>query len=336
MPNVTTTAIIPPAVQAYFDRKTLMRAVPYLHFAKVAQKRSLPKNSGNTVIFRRFEALPLALAPLSEGVPPTGRMLSKTDISVTIQQWGDYVTLTDFGRATVENSLLQEASDVLGEQSGQTMDALDRDVASAGTTVFYGGAVASRSLLVGTASKVDTQVMDRVMRFLFGQNGKMFLTRISASTKVDTHPVRGAFWAITHSDVLFTLQTLPGWISVEQYASDSEAVDGEVGAYKNLRFLMSTQAKVLPGGGGTASGDIKSTGGNADVYFIHVFAKEAFAEVPLEGESMKNVIKPLGAAGTADPLDQVSTSGWKHSGARKILNDLFLARIECTAGNNAP
>jgi N4-gp56 family major capsid protein len=337
VPNITTSLVIPPAVQSYFDRKLLMRALPYLAYDKVAQRRGMKQRNGNTIVFRRFEALALALAPLTEGSPPTGKQLSKTDIQVTIQQWGDYVTLTDFGRATVECDLLNEASDVLGEQAGQTMDALLRDVASAGTSVFYGKAAASRNLLVDDTFKVDGPVLDRAIRFLLEQNAKMFTEIVSASTKFATFPIRDAYIAITHPDVVFTLQEMPGWISVEEYASDGQTMNGEVGAYKNLRFLQTTQAKVLPGGGGTMTGtNTKATGGLADVFFINVFGKEAIATVPLDGMSMENIIKPLGSAGVADPLNQLSTSGWKHSGARKTLNDNFMCRIEVTATLNTP
>jgi N4-gp56 family major capsid protein len=327
---------VPPAVQAYYDRKTLMRALPYLAFDKVAQRRSMKQRNGNTMVFRRFESLPLATAPLVEGQPPTGRQLQVTDISVRLQQWGDFVTLTDFGRATVENDLLNEASDVLGEQAGQTIDALLRDVASAGTSVFYGGAVAARANLVTTTQKIDAAVLDRAIRYLQEQNAKMFTEVINASTNVGTFPIRPAYIGITHPDVAFTLQEIPGWISVEEYASDGKVMDGEIGAFKNIRFLQTTQGKAYLGGGGTATGDVRATGGNADVFVTHIFGKEAIATVPLDGMSLENVIKPLGSAGVADPLNQLSTSGWKHTGARKILNDLFMTRIETTAGLNAP
>lgn len=333
---VTTSTIVPPAVQAYYDRKTLMRALPYLAFDKVAQRRGMKQRNGNTMVFRRFESLPLAMAPLAEGQPPTGRQLQVTDKSVRLQQWGDFVTLTDFGRATVENDLLNEASDLLGEQAGQTIDALLRDVAAAGTTVFYGGAVAARANLVTTTQKIDAAALDRVQRFLMDQNAKMFTEVINAGSNIATFPIRPAYLSITHPDVIFTLQEIPGWISVEEYASDGKVMEGEVGAYKNIRFLMSTQAKFYPGGGGAATGDVRATGPNADVYVTMVFGKEAIATVPLDGMSLENVIKPLGSAGVADPLNQLSTSGWKHSGARIILNDLFMARLETTAGLNAP
>jgi len=334
MAVVTTSTVIPPAVSSYFDRRTLLRAQPALVFDKVAQRRSLAKRVGNTIVFRRYEKLSLALAALTEGVPPTGKPLSKTDISATLQQWGDFVTVTDYGKATVENDILKEASDVLGEQAGESMDALLRDVAVAGTTVFYGGAQTARANLTTTTHKVDTALLDRIIRFLQAQNAKQFTEMVAPGTKIATFGIRPAYWAITHPDVLFTLQELPGFISIEEYASD-KTMPNEVGAYKNLRFMSSTQSKVYLEGGGAVSGDVKGTT-NADVYTISFFGKEGIATVPMEGMSLENIIKPLGSAGVADPLNQLATSGWKHTGQRKILNDNFMGRAEVTAGKNNP
>jgi len=42
---------------------------------------------------------------------------------------------------------------------------------------------------------------------------------------------------------------------------------------------------------------------------------------------VKNIIKPLGSAGTADPLNQRATSGWKATFVAKILNNAFMTRI---------
>ena len=41
-----------------------------------------------------------------------------------------------------------------------------------------------------------------------------------------------------------------------------------------------------------------------------------------------NIVKPLGSAGSSDPLDQRETSGWKASLTAVILNDAFMVRIE--------
>lgn len=333
---LTSTSVVGPAVAQYYDRKTLMRAVPLLVYNQIAYRRPLSKRNGNIMVFRRFNGLNLAMATLIEGVPGAGQAMSKSDLSILMQQWGDFVTLTDFGRMVVENDMLNEASEVLGEQSGQTMDALLRDIVSAGTSVFYGGGVAGRANLTGVAHKADQTVIDRAIRFLDTNNAKRFKEVVAASTKVSTFPIRPAYVGICHPDVRFTVQNFAGFISLEKYASPGERLLGEFGAYNDVRFCVSSQAKVYRGGGGTAVGDVKSTSGNADVGVINIFGEQGAGVVPIEKGNLENIVKPLGSAGAADSLNQLATSGWKHTGGRLILNDTFMARIEVTLGNSAP
>lgn len=345
---LTDSTVVSPAVANFFDRKLLKRALPMLCFMRVAQRRPLSQRNGNTIVFRRIAALPFATAALTEGIPPSGRQISKTDITATIQQWGDYVTLTDLIKATVEHPILNDTNRVLGEQAAQTIDILMRNEANAGTQVIYGGGVAARSSLANRTHLISTATLDRAIRFLQQQNAGTFTRMIRASTQVSTFPMRPAFWAIVHPDIWFTLQHLAGVIPVEQYAGSSEVLEMEVGGYKNLRFLMttlqgggSTGGAIQAGGAAHGGADVMGTGTpaggtNADVYITTVFGTEAIASVPLDGMSLQNIIKPLGSAGSADPLNQICTSGWKHTGTRKRLNENFMVRIETTGAGNEP
>jgi N4-gp56 family major capsid protein len=333
---LTGTATIPAPVQATFDRALLRRANPKLHHSRPAMKKSLSQRSGNTMIFRRLSKLPLATSPLVEGQPPAGKALSKTDIQCTIQQYGDYVTLTDMVEATVQHPVLRDANKLLGEQAGETTDALDRDIWAAGSSVFYGGGVAGRANLVTTTERIDTKLLERMIRYLGQQNASMFTEMVESTDKEGTVPIRDCYWAIISPEILYTLDTLAGFIAVEHYQGQTRTQRGEVGAYKNIRFLCTTQAKKWDGGGGTGSGDVKITGGLADVHTILVFGEDAVAQVPLEGMSLQNIIKPLGAGGTSDPLDQIATSGWKSVGARVRLNESFMTRAEVTVADVNP
>lgn len=341
---VTDSSVVSPAVQSFFDRKLLKRALPMLCFMRVAQRRPLSQRNGNTIVFRRLPALPFALAALTEGIPPTGNQMAKVDISARIQQWGSFITLTDLIKATVEHPVLNDANKLLSEQMAQTSDVLMRNEANAGTQVIYGGGVTARTSLANRTHMISTATLDRAIRFLQQQNAGVFTRMIGASVQVNTFSIRPAYWAIVHPDVWYTLQHLPGVVPVEQYAGKGEVLEMEVGAYKNLRFLMTTlQGGGATGGaianaGGSISGaDVQSTGGsNADVYITTVFGTEAIATVPLDGMSVSQIIKPLGSAGSSDPLDQLCTTGWKRTGTQKRLNENFLVRIETTAGKNEP
>ena len=337
MAALTTTAVVSYPVQTFYDRALLMRALPELVHDMVAQRRSIKRRSGDTMKFRRYTALALATVPLVEGHPPSGKQLAFTDITTTLKQYGDFIPLSDFIQLTIQDDILRETNKLLGEQSGQTLDAILRDVAAAGTTVQYAAAVAGRVNLLGVAHKITTIELDKAIRTLTNQNAKKYNRMIGAGSKEATFPIRDSYWAITHPNVIFTLETLSGYKSVEEYASTGPMVKGEVGAYKNLRFVTSTQAKSFLGGGGSVSGDVQSTGGVADVYTVLCFGREAIATVPIDGGNIQNIIQPLGNAGSADPLKQRATSGWKVPGRSQIiLNDNFMLRIECTVGLAAP
>lgn len=67
MANITTVAVLPPAVREYYDRLLLMTAYPQLVHLKFAQKRILPKKSGDTIVFRRYARLATVPIPLVDG-----------------------------------------------------------------------------------------------------------------------------------------------------------------------------------------------------------------------------------------------------------------------------
>lgn len=65
------------------------------------------------------------------------------------------------------------------------------------------------------------------------------------------------------------------------------------------------------------------------VYGCMMFGKDAYGRVELSGGAMEMIVKAKGSAGTADPLNQRSTVGWKAAHAAAILYEERLLRIEC-------
>ena len=87
----------------------------------------------------------------------------------------------------------------------------------------------------------------------------------------------------------------------------SEAVTCDVGAV------------ITPGEGGKDGGA---------VYGCLFIGKGAYGVVDLS-EGTEVIVKPRGSSGTADPLDQRSTVGWKGVHAAAILYDEYMLRVEC-------
>ena len=312
----TTTAQVPAAVSAFYDRNLLERALPALIHDKWGQTRNLPKGNSDTIKFRKWNALSTATTALTEGVTPTGSAMSVTDITATILQYGDYTILTDKVQLVVEDNVVKEATDVLGEQGGQTIDEVQRDVLVAGTAVRYASAVAART---NVAAAITTADIDSAIGTLKGQNAKKFTETVTGSVKVGTLPIKPAFIGICHTDTSATLESLTGWIGAEEYASRQLVDVNEIGSYKYVRFVETTAAKVWDSAGDSSS----------DVYATLILGKNAYGVVSLRGQkNIQTIIKPLGSAGTADPLNQRSSVGWTAWTVAKILNNSWMVRIE--------
>ena len=323
MPNTSTSVVA--SAQAFYNRTMLERAQPADVHGRFGQVRPVPKNSGNQAKFRRYSQLAAATTALTEGVTPAGSSLSVTDVTATLAQYGDFVTLTDLVQLTTLDPLLTETADVLGDQAGTTIDVVRRDVLVAGTSVAYSNGSARAS--VNTI--LSAGMLKSAVRALKRQNAKKLKQAMSAGQAVSTQGLRASFVAIVHPDTEATLKSITGYVPLNQYPSQMSVMEDEIGYFDEIRFVASTNAKVWTNGGATGGTNVISTGGtNADVYGTLIFGADSYGVVPLSGEALRNIVKALGSAGSADPLDQRSTSGWKATTTTVILNDAWMYRLE--------
>jgi N4-gp56 family major capsid protein len=320
-------AQVPPGVAAFYDRNLLERAQPADVHGRFGQKRPIAQRNGNQIKFRRYSQLAVATTPLTEGVTPTGSQLAVTDITATLAQYGDFIQLSDMVSMTNQDPVVTEATDVLGDQAGTTIDQIRRDVLVAGTNVAYAGAASTRA---GLVTKIAAADLDKAIRFLKNQNAKFIKTMIGSSDGVGTGAVRKAYIALVHPDVEYDLEQITGYRAVSDYGSQEGVIEDEIGAYKNIRFVTSTNCKVFADATTVLTAGFKGVTKN-DVYATLIFADNAYGVCPLSGQAMNTYVKALGSAGTADPLEQRSTVGWKATTTTQILNQAWMIRIETLA-----
>lgn len=312
----TTTAEVTPAVNYFYDRRMLQKAMPLLVHLKWAQVRDIPKGSGKSIRFRRYSLLSTATTALTEGVTPAGSQLSITNVNATVAWYGDYVTLTDQLVLTTFDPLLTETAEILGEQAGETLDELCRDIIAAGTTIQY-AASATADNEITSSMKISKAEIKEAVRTLKTNKAKRITSQIDPSTGFNTSPIPACYIGIVSQHTTFDLKDIPGFIRVEEYPSSKKAMEGEVGALDEVRFVETPVAYSSASAGA----------GSIDVYYTIILGQNAYGISRISGNALKNIIKPLGSAGTADPLDQRQTSGWKASFVAKILNENFLVVI---------
>jgi hypothetical protein len=109
---------------------------------------------------------------------------------------------------TNQDPVVTEATDVLGDQAGTTIDLARRDVLVAGTNVAYANGVASR-VLVNT--KIVGADLDKAIRFLKVQNAKFIKEGIMPSDGSALAPSarRSSPWFIRMSSSTWSHHRLP-------------------------------------------------------------------------------------------------------------------------------
>lgn len=354
------------------------------------QKHPIPKGNGKTIEFRKYSPLPKATEPLTEGVTPNGQELKVSTVTSTVAQYGGWVGIPDMLELTSIDTNMVQATEILGDQAGRTLDTVTREVLNGGTNVMYAPIVKD-----GVTTKVNTRsslTCDATLNVD---------TILRAAAKLKNNlakTINGSYVAIIHPYVAYDLMRSPEWMEAHKYAAPENLFNGEVGKIGNVRFVESSEAKtfrytnllshscnlnicsvyngteieimekiptsekdsligrpvIINGQIRTIvdvcagenlmdtitvdkavtadSGDVVKPGdGSLDgstVYSTLVIGANAYGVTELENGGLEHIVKQLGSAGTADPLNQRASAGWKATKTAERLVENYMIRIE--------
>lgn len=321
-PNTNVTTELSVEMKTYYDNRLIDLAQPLLVHDQFGQKRPIPRNSGKTIEFRKFAPLAKATTELTEGVTPDGKKLSVSAITATVKQYGDYVTISDQVDLLTIDPVLTQAQRILANQAGLTLDTITRDILVTGTNVQYAeGQVNARADLVGGDSDatknhyMTVRAVKMAVRDLKVQNTPMY---------------DGSYVGIIHPDVSFDLTEDPDWKYPHQYVDTENIYNNEIGKIAGVRFVETSEAKkIINAGKNTTSGT-----SDRDVYCTLIMGSDAYGVTDVTGGGLEFIVKPMGSAGTADPLNQRATAGWKAMKTAEILVDQYMVRVETTSTFN--
>lgn len=309
--NATTSATtgndLRPEMKTFYDKNLIRLAEPLLVHDRFGQEKPIPRGNGKVIEFRKFSKLPKALTPLTEGVAPDGQALNVTAITATVQQYGGYVKVTDLLQLTSIDPIITEATELIGQQAGRTLDTITREVLVGGTNVAYANGKTARNALAAT----DTlKVID--------------VQKAVAALKAQDAPMLdgGYYAAIIHPNVAYDLMRDPEWIDWQKHTSPEHMYNGEIGRISNVVFFESTEAKIFEAGGASS----------ANVYATLIIGKNAYGKTSIQGGGLETIIKSKEQAG--GPLNQYSTIGWKATKTAERLVEEYMIRIEsgCSLG----
>ena len=290
------------AEQAEFYGKVLLeRLIPELPFAKFATKTAtIPKHAGDTISFRRINSLAKVTTPLVEGVTPEGVNLSVAKISAQVKQYGNYVVITDMSDKVALDNLKVEAVELLGENAGESLEAVTKVEIFGGSTVYRSGGVATQLLTATTMTYAD------------------ILNAITLLKNAKVKKINGDYIAFVPIKVSNDIRQLAEWKAVNTYNHDGQYT-GEIGRLLGVRFIEIPSDFITTYVGQGA--------GAKDVYGSLFIGAGYFGMPDVEG-SVKPEIIIKEEGGTSDPLNQRMTVGFKNLFAVKRLNEACAVRVE--------
>lgn len=349
---ITTTSQATAPVNAIYQQTLLRQARPRCPYFVGSMGASVMRHSGTfRVTWRRIDALTPTTTALSEitgnlSLPTrTATQLSVTDVSATIQKYGDFVHLTEEMKLINLSNFDTQTDGViatLGIQAGRSLNRLQRNALEDNATLVYPGSASTDSAV---ADPVDMTMVRNVTNVLDRNSATMFTPQTTGSTNVNTSPVSAAFWGLCHSDVKQDIRLLPGFVPVEKYAGQTQLANGEFGWVQDVRWVSSPEATIDTDTGGAPGNTVRSTSGTlADLYTSLIFGRDAHGSVSLDSTLIKEIYdagdevpgvmvinKPLGSAGAGDPLDEIATLGWKTWHAGVILNSTWIRGLRTAA-----
>ena len=301
----TATSGLSSGMVTLYNKNLLKTFEPLLAHLSFGDEHPFPKNNGKTQSFRKLIPLAADTTTLSEGEPGDPETIAEVEVLATLKQYGKYVKTTDLLDLTHFDLTIDRKVMMLGEQGRESIDAVVRDELATCTNVIYANGKTSRATLTA-ADKLTTRELRKAVRELKKNHAQTFAD--------------GCYVALVTPDVVYDLQDDENFIKVSAYQMKEGILMGEVGKLFGCRIVETTQAKVFE----------KAGASNADVASVIVLGQYAYGYTSLTGSNPRVIVKPAGSAGTGDPLDQVSTVGWKMDGfAVKLLQPEFAVRIEC-------
>ena len=299
-------------MKTFYDMTLIDEASAKLVHDQFGQKKPIPKGSGKTIEFRKFSPLEKATTPLTEGVTPSGNSLNVTAITATVEQYGDYIVQSDVLELTALDNTILEATKLLGNQAGSTLDTITRNVLHTGKAVIYCPKIAADGTEAAVTSRANLDATSQLTVDVVMQAA----TELRAN---NAPTIDGKYVAIIHPYVAYDLMRDKEWISANTYVNNTNLYEGEIGEIAGVRFVQTTEAKIYTGSGCP----------NGLAVFGTIFlGSGAYGVTEITGGGLETIVKQKGSAGTADPLDQRSSVGWKAIKTAEILVDNYMVRVE--------
>ena len=320
MANETTTSSLS-VDQVAFDRLAYFALRSELLFDQAADvqptQQAMP---GSGVTFTIFNDIAAATSTLNEVTDVTLTALSDSQVTVTLNEYGNAVVTTAKLRGTSFLDVDVAAANIIGYNAGDSIDQVVREVLAGGDNVIYASGGASTPTARNTVQPEDVLAADDVRKV------------VAQLRAANVATFNGAYMGYIHPDVSYDFRSATdaaAWRTPANYVNPAGIYNGEIGQFESVRFIETPRAKVFS----NASNGSSSTG-TVDVYCTHVMGRQALAKAysTTDGNgAMPKIVR----GNVTDVLMRLQPIGWYWLGGYGRFREASLRRIESASSIGA-
>lgn len=230
--------------EKFLVNKLLDRSSLRLVMGGLCDNISMREGAGLTAYMVRYKRMDVPLTALTEAVLPTQSTFSLEQVTVTLDQWGDYLEISDVAQLTAKHPLMTQCVELLADNAARVMDREITIVMLAGTNVQYGdGSVASRGTI--TSSMIISDTIVQKVRVTMVNNGAPPRGGPSGDAKQvatsGNFQNGNSYVAVCSPNVIGDVQrpstSFGTWASAATYANAKALYASEVGTWQGVRFV---------------------------------------------------------------------------------------------------
>jgi len=294
-------------IEAYIADKTLPLTRRQLVVYQFGDPLTLPKGRGLTYTATRYNRVALPYAPLSEGVPPIGELMTIGQVTATALQWGDKITITDVAEMTIKHPLFKKAIELLGLQVAETLERNTFNNLMGGAQVNYVNSRGSRAALVA-GDVLNIHELNRAYAMLVTLGAPRFMGDEMTDTKLEAdaggarassnpraHP---HYVCVQHPFVTADLRENQPIQYAWSQSDINRLYNWEIGEWSSIRFCDSN---LVPSFTGVAqiNGAIAATGALAtNTYYVIVTASDTQNQYESQIYQVSNSLAVVGPNGS--------------------------------------
>jgi N4-gp56 family major capsid protein len=307
--------------QTAFEKMAYFALRSEMYFDQFADVQATnATNPGATVTFTIFQDLAAATTPLGEAEDVTPVAMSDSQVSVTLNEYGNATVTTAKLRATSFLPVDPVAANAVGYNAGLSIDTIARAAAQAGSNVIYATGGATDPSSRTTINSDDILTASDVRK------------AVAQLRKANVPTFGGTYVAMIHPDVSYDFRSATdaaAWREPANNVNPAGIYTGEIGTFEGVRFIEAPRAPLF-----ADASDNSGSAGNIDVYGTLIMGRQALAKgISLGGEYGAQPSIVYG--NVTDLLQRFRPVGWKHFVGYAVFRQEALRRIESASSIGA-